>query len=106
MAVFRSLSHMVVNIVDDTIGLGKTLLTVTTKQKDCIEVLREEKGTPDKFHKDRTWTLSAAEVVGAEVAKKCLEQNITSVVFDRGGFTYSGRLKALAEAARSGGLQF
>jgi len=104
MAVFRSQHHMHVNIVDDTIGNGITLLTCTTKQRNNLEEIRKLQGAEKGWEK--TWSEEAAEVVGRDVAKRCLEKNITMVVFDRGGFPYEGRVKALAEAARSGGLQF
>jgi len=104
MAVFRSLKHMHVNVVDDTIGTGVTLLTCTTKQKPILEEIRKLQGA--EKGQEKTWSVDAAELVGRELAKRCLEQNITQVVFDRGGFPYEGRVQALAEACRSGGLQF
>jgi len=104
MAVFRSLHHVHVNVVDDTIGTGITLCTATSKQRHNLDEIRKvqecNKG------EEKTWWLDAAEVVGRDIAKKCLDQNITQIVFDRGGFEYKGRVKALAEAARSAGLQF
>eukprot|EP00929_Paragymnodinium_shiwhaense_P107631 TRINITY_DN738_c0_g1_i1.p1 TRINITY_DN738_c0_g1~~TRINITY_DN738_c0_g1_i1.p1 ORF type:complete len:278 (-),score=68.47 TRINITY_DN738_c0_g1_i1:98-931(-) len=103
LAVFRSKEHIHVNVVDDTIGTGKTLATSTTRQKHNKE---EIKKVDEKSEKFRSWTMEAAEVVGRDIAKKCLDNNITQVVFDRGGFPYQGRVKALAEAARSAGLQF
>jgi len=104
MAIFRSKSHMHVNVVDDTIGNGITLVTSSTLQRDKLDMLRQEQGA--EKGKEKTWTIEAAEIIGREVAKKCLEKNITAIVFDRGGFPYDGRVKALAEAARSAGLQF
>eukprot|EP00929_Paragymnodinium_shiwhaense_P107632 TRINITY_DN738_c0_g2_i2.p1 TRINITY_DN738_c0_g2~~TRINITY_DN738_c0_g2_i2.p1 ORF type:complete len:303 (-),score=76.54 TRINITY_DN738_c0_g2_i2:253-1083(-) len=103
LAVFRSKEHMHVNVIDDTIGTGKTLACSTTRQKHNKE---EIKKVDEKSEKFRSWTMEAAEVVGRDIAKKCLDANITQVVFDRGGFPYQGRVKALAEAARSAGLQF
>jgi len=104
MAVFRSHHHLHVNIVDDTIGTGEMLLTSTTKQKPVLEEIRKVTGA--EAGREKTWSEEAAEALGRDVAKRCLEKNITMVVFDRGGFPYEGRVKALAEAARSGGLQF
>jgi len=102
-AVFRSLQHTHVNIIDDTIGSGATLLTVTTKQKHIAEKLKEA-GKPGAL----IWpdTVAAAEILGQEVAKQCLEKGITMIAYDRGGFKYAGRVQALAEAMRAGGLQF
>lgn len=96
---------MHVNVVDDTIGSGVTLLTSTTRQKHNMEAICKEQGI-DVPKNANTWCDKAAEIVGQDVAKRCLEQNITMVCFDRGGFHYEGRVKALAEAARSAGLQF
>eukprot|EP00930_Biecheleria_cincta_P069756 TRINITY_DN57460_c0_g1_i1.p1 TRINITY_DN57460_c0_g1~~TRINITY_DN57460_c0_g1_i1.p1 ORF type:complete len:266 (-),score=31.86 TRINITY_DN57460_c0_g1_i1:100-897(-) len=104
VAIHRAENHMNLNVVDDTIGLGKTLLTITTKQKLLTEQIREKQGCDAGYEK--TWSVEAAEIVGAELAKQCLEKNITQIVFDRGGWPYEGRVKALAEAARSAGLQF
>lgn len=103
-AIYRGQQHMQLNIVDDTIGLGKTLLTITTKQKVLLDQIREKQGCD--AGKEKTWSVEAAEVMGAELAKQCLEKEITQIVFDRGGWPYEGRVKALAEAARSAGLQF
>merc|ERR1719433_1222831 len=104
MAVFRSLKHMHVNVVDDTLGNGKILLCMTTKQAPILKMIREETGA--ELWKEKTESIEAAEILGRELAKKCLEQNITQIVFDRGGFHYTGRVQALAEACRSGGVQF
>jgi len=104
VAIHRAENHMNLNVVDDTIGLGKTLLTITTKQKIMIEQIREKQGCDAGYEK--TWSVEAAEMMGAELAKQCAEKEITQIVFDRGGWPYEGRVKALAEAARSAGLQF
>jgi len=104
VAVFRSHEHIHVNVVDDTVGYGNVLFTVSSVQEDQKAAIREKQGV--KKSNEFTGGESAAEIVGAAVAKKCLENNITTIVFDRGGFPYEGRVKALAEAARTGGLQF
>lgn len=104
MAVFRAHRHIYVNIVDDTIGTGRTLLAVNTMQGSVMEGLKKEQGVT--LHRElETHKVEAAEFLGKEVAKKCLENNITQVAFDRGGFNMSGRVMALREAARSAGLQ-
>jgi len=90
--------------VDDSVGSGVTLVTANTKMKHNMDELRSLQGC--EKGEEKTWSEQAAEVVGKDVAKKCLEKNITKVVFDRGGFRYGGRLAALAEAARSSGLEF
>mmetsp|Transcript_68641 Transcript_68641/g.128040 ORF Transcript_68641/g.128040 Transcript_68641/m.128040 type:complete len:251 (-) Transcript_68641:80-832(-) len=104
LAVFRSRQHIHVNVVDDTVGTGVTLVASDSKQAHNLEALREKSGCSKGDEK--TWSYLAAEVVGADIAKKCLENDITQVVFDHGGFKYTGRVKSLAEAARAGGLTF
>lgn len=92
LAVFRSNNHMYAQIIDDTVG--NTLVSASTLQKD---VKAELKKTDD---------VTAAAYLGTVIAKKALEKGITTIVFDRGGFIYQGKVKALAEAAREAGLEF
>ena len=92
LAVFRSNNHMYAQIIDDTVG--KTLVSASTLDKDV------------KAELEKTNNVEAAAVVGKVVAKKALEKGITTVVYDRGGFIYEGKVKALAEAAREAGLEF
>ena len=86
--VFRSNSHIHAQIIDDV--NGTTLVAASS-----VEMKLENGGN-----------VEAAKTVGAEVAKRALEKNITNVVFDRGGYVHTGRVKALAEAAREAGLKF
>ena len=86
--VFRSNSHIHAQIIDDV--NGTTLVAASS-----VEMKLGNGGN-----------VEAAKTVGAEVAKRALEKNITNVVFDRGGYVYTGRVKALAEAAREAGLKF
>ena len=92
LAVFRSNKHMYAQIIDDTVG--KTLVSASTLQKDV------------KAQLENTDDVAAAAYLGTVIAKKALEKGITAVVFDRGGFIYQGKVKALAEAAREAGLEF
>ena len=92
LAVFRSNNHMYAQIIDDTVG--KTLVAASTLEKD---VKAELKKTND---------VEAAAYLGKVIAKKAIEKGITTVVYDRGGFIYQGKIKALAEAAREAGLEF
>ena len=92
LAVLRSNNHMYAQIIDDTVG--KTLVSASTLDKDV------------KAELEKTNNVEAATVVGTVVAKKALEKGITTVVYDRGGFVYEGKVKALAEAAREAGLEF
>ena len=92
LAVFRSNNHMYAQIIDDTVG--KTLVSASTLDKDV------------KAECEKTNNVEAATVVGKVVAKKALEKDITTVVYDRGGFVYEGKVKALADAAREAGLEF
>ena len=92
LAVFRSAMHIYVQAVDDI--AGKTIATSST-------VLIKK-----SLKKTYTGNKDAAKAVGADVAKKLLDKSISSVVFDRGGFVYHGRVQALAEGAREAGLKF
>ena len=92
MAVFRSNNHMYVQIIDDV--AKTTLVSASTLQKDVKEKL------------EKTNDVAAAAYLGTVIAKKAQEAGIKSVVFDRGGFIYQGKLQALADAAREAGLEF
>ena len=87
--VFRSLNHIYAQIIDDEKGV--TLVAASTMDKDC-----EGYGGNKE----------AAKKVGLAIAKKAAEKGITTVVFDRGGYVYQGRIKELADGAREGGLKF
>ena len=92
LAVFRSNNHMYAQIIDDTVG--RTLVSASTLQAEVKEGL------------EHTDNVEAAAKVGTVIAKRAVEKGITSVVFDRGGFLYHGKVKALADAAREAGLEF
>ena len=92
LAVFRSNQHMYAQIIDDTVG--KTVVSASTLQKDV------------KANLEKTNDVAAAAYLGEVIAKRALEAGIKEVVFDRGGFIYQGKIKALAEAARQAGLSF
>ena len=91
-AVFRSNNHMYAQIIDDTVG--NTLVSASTLQKDV------------KAELEKTNNVDAAAYLGTVIAKRAIEAGITTVVFDRGGFIYQGKIKALADAAREAGLEF
>src|SRR5574344_680073 len=92
LAVFRSNNHMYAQIIDDTIG--NTLCAASTLEKEVNAEL------------EKTNNVDAAAYLGTGSAKKALEKGSTTVVFDRGGFIYQGKVKALADAAREAGLNF
>ena len=92
LAVFRSNNHMYAQIIDDTVG--NTLVSASTLQKDV------------KAELEKTNNVDAAAKLGTVIAKKALEKGITTVVFDRGGYKFQGKIKALADAAREAGLEF
>ena len=100
LAVFRSNNHMYAQIIDDTVvdakgnKSGATLVAASTLEKDVKEGLA------------KTNNVEAAAKLGEVIAKKAKDKGITSVVFDRGGFIYQGKIKALADAAREAGLEF
>jgi len=89
--VYRSLNHIYVQIIDDS--QGKTLVSASS--------VEGEKG-----QKRSGGNLASAKDVGKKVAERAKQKGITKVVFDRGGYLYHGRVKALADAAREAGLQF
>lgn len=93
LSVFRSLKHITAQIVND--AEGRTLLTVTSTAKEILDLLGE----------DRT-KLARSKLVGRRIAELAKEKGIVKVVFDRGGYMYHGRIKALADAAREAGLSF
>lgn len=88
LCVYRSNKHIEAQLIDDVNGI--TLVSSASTQ------LKLENGS----------NIEASKIVGADIAKKALAKNITKIVFDRSGYVYHGRVKALAEAAREAGLQF
>jgi large subunit ribosomal protein L18 len=92
LSVYRSGNHMYAQVIDDDAGC--TLAAASTLSVEL------------KGHDGHCGNQSAAQEVGKLIAKKAVEANITEVVFDRNGYLYHGRVKALAEGAREGGLKF
>ena len=92
LAVFRSNNHMYAQIIDDSVG--NTIVAASTVEKSIKEAL------------EQTDNVDAAAYVGKVVAERALEKGIKTVVFDRGGFIYQGKVQALADAAREAGLDF
>ena len=92
LAVFRSNNHMYAQVIDDTVG--NTLVSASTLDKEV------------KAELEKTNNVEAAAHLGTVIAKKALDKGIHTVVFDRGGFIYQGKIKALADAAREAGLEF
>lgn len=92
LCIFRSSKHIYAQIIEDT--TGKTLVATSTIVKDVAEGLKS------------CGNVEAAKAVGKSLAEKALAKDIKQVVFDRNGFLYHGRVKALAEAAREAGLSF
>jgi large subunit ribosomal protein L18 len=93
LCVFRSAKHIYAQVIDDT--TARTLLAVSSLSKEVKPQLQGKGGNKD-----------GAAVIGGSIARRALEQGIKKVVFDRSGFLYHGRIKALAEAARQNGLEF
>ena len=92
LSVFRSNNHMYAQVIDDT--AGNTLVSASTNEKDV------------KAELEKTNNVEAAAYLGTVIAKKALDKGIKTVVFDRGGFIYQGKVAALADAAREAGLEF
>ena len=89
LAVFRSVNHIYAQVIDD--GQGHTLVAAASTEKDL---------------RGRGGNLEGAKQIGKAVAERAKEKGIRKVVFDRGGYLYHGRVKALADAAREAGLEF
>lgn len=89
LAVFRSVSHIYAQVIDDL--LGHTLAAAASTEKDW---------------KAKGGNVEGAKAIGKAIAQRAKEKGVTKVVFDRGGFLYHGRVKALADAAREAGLEF
>jgi large subunit ribosomal protein L18 len=92
LSVFRSLQHIYVQVISDQ--SGRTLAAASTETAGVGEGLKSKRN------------VEAAKAVGKAIAERCLQSGIQSVIFDRNGFLYHGRVKALAEAAREAGLKF
>jgi len=95
LAVFRSLSHISAQVIDDTTG---TTVASASSTEPAVKASFTDGG--------RGGNVVGAQVVGKLVAERTLEKGITSVVFDRGGFLYHGRVRKVADAARDAGLKF
>lgn len=93
LTIYRSLNNIFAQLIDDS--EGKTLVSASSLSKELAEELKSTKGKTSK-----------SKMVGKLVAKKALEKNISQVVFDRNGYRYHGRVKAIADGAREGGLKF
>nr|WP_330408009.1 50S ribosomal protein L18 [Vallitalea guaymasensis] len=92
LVVFRSDKHMYAQVIDDL--SGHTLAAASTVEKDIKSGL------------EKTNNVAAAVLVGETVAKRAVEKGVTEVIFDRGGYIYQGKVKALADSAREAGLKF
>ena len=92
LSVYRSNNHIYAQIIDDTVG--KTLVSAATVEKDIKAAL------------EHTDDVAAASYLGDVIGKRAVEKGIKEVVFDRGGYVYTGKVEALADAARQAGLEF
>ena len=90
LSIFRSGKHIYAQVIDDR--TAATLASASTNEKEGRDA--------------KTWNVEAASSVGKKIAERALAKGVKQVVFDRGGYIYHGRVKALAEAAREGGLEF
>jgi large subunit ribosomal protein L18 len=90
LSIFRSGRHIYAQLIDD--GAGTTVAMASTNEKE------------DRAAK--TWNVEAATIVGKKIAERAIAKGVKQVVFDRGGYIYHGRVKALADAARESGLEF
>lgn len=90
LSVYRSSKHIYAQVIDDT--AGRTLAAASTKDKD--------------YSGEKGGNVEAAGLVGKQIAERAIKAGVENVIFDRGGYIYHGRVKALAEAAREAGLKF
>ena len=90
LSVYRSSKHIYAQVIDDTVG--RTLAAASTKDKD--------------YNGEKGGNVEAAGLVGKQIAERAIKAGVENVIFDRGGYIYHGRVKALAEAAREAGLKF
>ena len=96
--VYRSLNHIYVQLIDD--HSGKTIVSASTNEK------AETKGAKAKGGKKAGGNVASAKAIGKLIADRAKAKGVNNVVFDRGGYIYHGRVKALADAAREAGLKF
>jgi large subunit ribosomal protein L18 len=90
LSVFRSGRHIYAQVIDDR--AGETVASASTNEKGAKA--------------SKSWNVEAAKTVGKAIAERAIAKGVKRVVFDRGGYIYHGRVKALADAAREGGLEF
>ena len=95
LTVFRSVAHMYVQVVDDM--TGRTIAAASTVDPKLTGTLKKD---------ERGGNIAGAKAVGKTIAERLLEKGVKRVVFDRNGFLYNGRVKAVADAAREAGLEF
>lgn len=93
LSIYRSIKHTYAQLVDDM--TEKTIASLSTASPDLKDKIKKDAGN-----------VKGAALLGNELASLCKKKGITKVVFDRSGYLYHGRVKALAEAARKGGLEF
>ncbi len=103
LCVFRSNKHIYVQVIDD--DKGKTLVTASDQEIKKLKI-KSSKLKEKEEEKIRTGKIEVAYEIGKLIAEKALKNKIKKVVFDRGGYRYHGRVKALAEGAREAGLVF
>ena len=92
LAVFRSLHHIYAQVIDD--AMGRTLVAASSTEPEVRKALKS------------TASAQAAAAIGKTIAERARKHGVETVIFDRGGYPYQGRIKAVAEAARTGGLKF
>jgi large subunit ribosomal protein L18 len=104
VCVFRSEKHIYAQLISDTSGV--TLASASTRDADLVAKFGSVTDIGECNDSRSSKSISAAGAVGKAIAEKAAEKGITSVVFDRNGYLYHGRIKAVAEGARSAGLVF
>jgi large subunit ribosomal protein L18 len=104
ISVFRSSKHTYAQIISDIDG--KTLVSASTLEKEVLDQIASLAAKAEGKKAQSAKSVIAASAVGVVLANRCKDKNIVKVVFDRNGFVYKGRVQAVADGARSGGLEF
>jgi len=104
LSVFRSSKYTYAQLVSDE--SSKTIMSASTRDGDVMSAIAEIKAEGIASQAKSPKSVIAAKALGAVIAKRCKDKEINSIIFDRNGFLYHGRIKAVAEGAREGGLEF
>lgn len=103
ISIFRSSKHMYAQLISDVTGV--TLASAASNDKDVVAALGDIKAEDATSESRSTKSTATARAVGVVLAKRALDKNLKKAIFDRSGYVYAGRVKALAEGVRAGGVE-